>query len=82
MSVLSMRSSSADVNPTITLNELQDRCNFHQCSMLMPGRGLIRRFEGRAVVASVGSAGQVAHVGSSVMLSRSPGVWHGSLSVV
>ena len=44
MSVLSMRSSSAGVNPTVALNELQDRCNFHQRSMLMPGRSLIRKF--------------------------------------
>jgi hypothetical protein len=27
MSVLSMRSSSAGVDPTVTLNEVQDRCN-------------------------------------------------------
>ena len=44
MSVLSMGSSSAGVNPTITLNELQDSCNFHQRSMLMPGSWLIRTF--------------------------------------
>jgi hypothetical protein len=44
MSVLSMRSSGAGVNPAVTLNELQDRCNFHQRRMLMRGGRLIRTF--------------------------------------
>jgi hypothetical protein len=59
MSVLSMRSSSAGMNPTITLDELQDRCNFHQRRMLMPGGRLIRTF----------LKDRVARIGSSVMLS-------------
>jgi hypothetical protein len=44
MSVLSMRSSGAGVNPAVTLNELQDCCNFHQRRMLMRGGRLIRTF--------------------------------------
>lgn len=44
MSVLSMRSSSTGVNPTVALDELQDRCNFHQRRMLMPGGRSIRTF--------------------------------------
>jgi hypothetical protein len=56
MSVLSMRSSSAGMNPTITLDELQDRCNFHQRRMLMPGGRLIRTF----------LKDRVARIGSSV----------------
>ena len=44
MSVLSMRSSSAGVNPTVALDELQDRCNFHLRRMLTSGGRLIRTF--------------------------------------
>jgi hypothetical protein len=44
MSVLSMRSSGAGVNPAVTLNELQDRCNLHQRRMLTPLGRLIRTF--------------------------------------
>jgi hypothetical protein len=93
MSVLSMRSSSAGMNPTITLDELQDRCNFHQRRLLMPGGRLIRTF----------LKDRVARIGSSVMLpgplpaarrpiasrygkipddSGSPSAWPGSRSVV
>jgi len=45
MSVLSMRSSSACVNPTVALDELQDRCNLHQRRMLASGGRLVRTFE-------------------------------------
>jgi hypothetical protein len=59
MSVLSMRSSSTGVNPTVALDELQDRCNFHQRRMLMPGGRSIRTF----------LKDRVPRIGSSVMLS-------------
>jgi hypothetical protein len=70
MSVLSMRSSSAGVNPTVALDELQDRGNFHQRRMLIPGRRLIRGL--RKIEPSQrrqGARGQAASVGSFVMLS-------------
>jgi len=50
MSVLSMRSSGAGVNPAVTLNELQDCCNFHQrrvtsrrvvCELVVDERGVV-----------------------------------------
>ena len=71
MSVLSMRSSGAGVNPAVTLNELQD------CWEISSAQDANARWsfdqdvsKDRAVVAaSAGSARTVARVGSSVILS-------------
>ena len=89
-----MRSSSTGVNPTVALDELQDRCNFHQRRMLMPGGRSIRTFLKDRVArvsahpsccparAAGEAANCIAVPGRSPGGSRRPSAWHGSRSAV